>query len=263
MFGGLSGVALIVLGILQLLGSAFNPQAIINGVYQLIFGVLAIIAELRLAQVLKHFKFLTHFLGLGLFYIFIGGLALGGQWYELLVAVVVLGVGILYCLLGCFCRKFGQEDFSSFNAQSAAPSDDERQAVLHNEVPSDAYQPPVTRPIPEESQHESSLTRSSSSSSKSWQPAAVDWSAPQVTISASTTRTAAAVAGYGNMSNEQASAAASAATVVANNPYARAGAAAAARSAVAGVAAGQTQEEVKKNAVESAIQAANPFADFH
>jgi len=52
------------------------------GVYQIIFGLLILIAEARWSGLLKHFKFLTHFLGLGLFYIFVGGLALGSSWYQ-------------------------------------------------------------------------------------------------------------------------------------------------------------------------------------
>jgi hypothetical protein len=51
-------------------------------VYQIIFGLLILIAEARWSGLLKHFKFLTHFLGLGLFYIFVGGLALGSDWYQ-------------------------------------------------------------------------------------------------------------------------------------------------------------------------------------
>ena len=71
----------------------------------MIFGVIMIIAELRWVTLLKYVYFLQHYVGLGLFYIFVGGLILGDSWWMILVAVVLLAVGIVYLLLGCACRR--------------------------------------------------------------------------------------------------------------------------------------------------------------
>jgi hypothetical protein len=112
-----------------------GPRAVVNGVYQIIFGVLMIICEARWQKVLKHFKFLTHFLGLGLFYIFVGGLALGGEWYQIAVAIGLLSVGLIYVLLGICCRSMSQEGFGDGTAAghgndaSKKPADDEPQAI--------------------------------------------------------------------------------------------------------------------------------------
>ena len=64
-----------------------------------------IIAELRWVTLLKYVYFLQHYVGLGLFYIFVGGLILGDSWWMILVAIVLLAVGIVYLLLGCACRR--------------------------------------------------------------------------------------------------------------------------------------------------------------
>ena len=81
---------------------------------QIIFGLLTIVCEMRWRRALKHFQFLTHFLGLSkqphtqsffprvsgyaahvcvlrvilhqvCFYFFVGGLALGGEWYQYII----------------------------------------------------------------------------------------------------------------------------------------------------------------------------------
>ena len=71
----------------------------------MIFGLLILIAEARWAGLLKHFKFLTHFLGLAMFYLFVGGLALGGDWYQYAEAGLCLAVGIVYLILGAMCKR--------------------------------------------------------------------------------------------------------------------------------------------------------------
>lgn len=91
--------------------SAFNPRTIINAVYQIIFGLLIWIAEARWSGLLRHFKFLTHFLGLALFYIFVGGLALGGDWYQWAEAILCLVVGLVYFFLGAMCRTMADPTF--------------------------------------------------------------------------------------------------------------------------------------------------------
>lgn len=101
------GACSIAIGIYQLFSSSLNPKGVINGVYQIIFGLLIWIAEARWSGLLKHFKFLTHFLGLAMFYIFVGGLALGGEWYQYAEAGLCLLVGSIYGLLGCMCKSMG------------------------------------------------------------------------------------------------------------------------------------------------------------
>ena len=63
--GGIAGAFSIAIGLYQLIVSFANPRTIINGIYEIIFGLLIWIAEARWTGLLKHFKFLTHFIGLG------------------------------------------------------------------------------------------------------------------------------------------------------------------------------------------------------
>ena len=82
-----------------------DPRTLIANVYLLIFGLGMIIAELRLVFLLKYCYFLQHYAGLGLFYIFVGGLILNEHWWMVLVAVVLIAVGLVYLILGCMCRR--------------------------------------------------------------------------------------------------------------------------------------------------------------
>ena len=61
---------------------------------------------------------LQHYAGLGLFYIFVGGLVLGEVWWLVLVAVFLLSIGIVYLLLGCCCRKM---NIKPLHPHDAAP----------------------------------------------------------------------------------------------------------------------------------------------
>ena len=69
----------------------------------LVTGVLIMVAELRLKHLLVWFSFLLYYIGLGLFYVFLGGLASGNDWYEWIVAIIAVVVGFTYCGVGCLC----------------------------------------------------------------------------------------------------------------------------------------------------------------
>ena len=110
--GMIVGLVVMALGIYLFASLAsLNPRNSVNAIYQIIFGALIIISEFRWVRLLKYFYFLQHFLGLGLFYIYVGFLCLGGTWYQYAVAGVCLGVGLVYFILGLGCRKMGRENF--------------------------------------------------------------------------------------------------------------------------------------------------------
>jgi len=103
--GAVCGGLTIALGFISLIVfTNLDPRSVINALYQIIFGLLILLCEARLRSPLKYFAFLRHFLGLGLFYVFVGGLSLGGKWYQLAVGGVEIGLGIAYCILGMFNR---------------------------------------------------------------------------------------------------------------------------------------------------------------
>jgi len=107
--GGLCGIVIIALGIVTMVDAGGSVKAWVNGFYQICFGILIVAAELRISYVLQWFTFLTVFLGFGAFYIFVGGLALGSEWYEYVLGAIFIFVGIVYCGLACCCKRMEGE----------------------------------------------------------------------------------------------------------------------------------------------------------
>jgi len=108
--GACCGALTVALGFIALIVfPSINPRSVVNSIYEIIFGLLMLICEARLRAMLKYFAFLRHFLGLGFFYIFVGGLSLGGAWYQLAVGGVELGIGVIYCVLGLFNRQMYED----------------------------------------------------------------------------------------------------------------------------------------------------------
>jgi len=120
--GCLVGLVNIALGIYELVTSNLNPRTAINAVYSILFGIFMVIAEARWVQILKHFYFLQHFLGLGAFYLFVGGLALGGASYQYAVAAACIGIGLIYFTLGLGCRRMGHENFKQLGFRTGSKS---------------------------------------------------------------------------------------------------------------------------------------------
>jgi len=103
--GGILGLLIVILGVIGIVTiGSFDPRTFIDNCYQVLFGILIILAELRLARWLKFFTFLCSYAGLGVFYIFVGGLALGDQWYNYVLAALFVTLGIIYINIGC-CQR--------------------------------------------------------------------------------------------------------------------------------------------------------------
>jgi COPI associated protein len=71
------GVGVTASGLVVLFSLEFNVQEFVNALYQILFGLLMVAAELRFKSVLTRFNFLTSYAGLAFMYLFVGGLALG------------------------------------------------------------------------------------------------------------------------------------------------------------------------------------------
>ena len=121
--GGLLGLVVLALGIYLLVTLSLNPRTALNAVYEIIFGLLMVVAECRWTRMLRLFYFMQHFIGLGMFYIFVGGLSLGGTWYEYVVAGVCFALGLVYFTLGLGCRRMGRENFKRSGVDNALPLD--------------------------------------------------------------------------------------------------------------------------------------------
>lgn len=116
--GALVGAAISALGVYAIVLNHSDVKTVVNALYQIIFGLLIITAELRFIKLLVWFSFLVTFIGLGGFYIFVGGLALGSDWWEILIAVISCAVGLIYCSFGCCCKSIEKDDESIAIAKS-------------------------------------------------------------------------------------------------------------------------------------------------
>jgi len=147
------GCAVAAIGIYQFYLTslaAYDPnntiKDVVNALYRVIFGFLIILAELRFVRALAWFSFLTHYLGLGLFHIFIGGLALptdtANAPYDLVIAIIAGCTGGVYVLFGCACRSMEQKDekFKEAQEQNDANFDGPRKSQSNSNFNQDGSQ---------------------------------------------------------------------------------------------------------------------------
>ncbi|KAF2396532.1 COPI associated [Trichodelitschia bisporula] len=78
----------------------FGIQNVIVGIYVILFGCSTILLEIQIpAQVSRYASFMFSFLGRGLFYIFIGCVIFGDNWWKYLAGGLITLVGIGYSVL--------------------------------------------------------------------------------------------------------------------------------------------------------------------
>jgi len=102
--GCLAGAAIIGLGLYALIEDEPELQSTVGNCYRIVFGLLIIVAEFQWVKLLSWFSFLLTLIGLGAFYIFVGGLALGSAAYEIAIAVILCVIGLFYCIAGMACQ---------------------------------------------------------------------------------------------------------------------------------------------------------------
>jgi len=105
--GGCTGAAVTGLALYLLCVGHFGADQIryvIALLYAVVLGLLIILAEFRVEGVLKWFAFLMRPLGLGLFYFFVGGLILGDSVAEIIIAVFMCVIGLIYVCFAICCQ---------------------------------------------------------------------------------------------------------------------------------------------------------------
>lgn len=91
---------------------------VVLDVYRVIFGLLIIVAEFRVKYLLVCFSFLIYYIGLGFFYVFVAGFALGEEWYEYVIAIVAGCVGGMYCVVACCCANMEKSHQEAHRAEA-------------------------------------------------------------------------------------------------------------------------------------------------
>jgi len=119
--GFLVGGTIATLGLYVIItGIDTDIRDVVLDLYRVVFGLLIMTAELRLKRLLVWFSFLLYYIGLGLFYVFVGGLASGSDWYEYIIAIAAVVIGFTYCGVGCLCKDVERRQTMDLKADVAA-----------------------------------------------------------------------------------------------------------------------------------------------
>ena len=96
-------VALAIEGIVCFSICSFDIRAYILSLYYIIFGILVFLVEVNLMpQIIKYLSFMNFRAGRGLFYIFLGTIALGGEVWSIIIACLWISVGIGNLIAICY-----------------------------------------------------------------------------------------------------------------------------------------------------------------
>jgi len=100
-FGLAVSSAFIIEGFLCFSLCTANVHAYILSFYYILFGLLMLGAELKFKVIAKYFKVVESFFGKGLFYIILGTIAFGGEWWAILIGIFLIVNGIFNLVGGC------------------------------------------------------------------------------------------------------------------------------------------------------------------
>eukprot|EP01083_Nonionella_stella_P278830 948293_1 len=91
----------IVEGLLCFTMCSVNVRSYILSFYYVVFGLLSICAELKFELIHSYLFILFSYSGRGFWYIFLGSIALGGEWWAILIALFLIMLGCLNLFAGC------------------------------------------------------------------------------------------------------------------------------------------------------------------
>jgi len=94
-----TGVLMVLGGVGQII-AGIGIKTIVICIYMIIFGASTALLEFQIPpQVSRYASFMFSFLGRGLFYLFIGCVALGEKWYQWVPGTLIAIVGLGYAVL--------------------------------------------------------------------------------------------------------------------------------------------------------------------
>jgi len=93
------GILTVIVGVFSLISVTLDLKLIVNGFYEILFGGMMVLSTLRVEKVLRKIEILRGYRGLGYFCLFIGGLALGGSWFDYALAIYMFFFGFIYLYL--------------------------------------------------------------------------------------------------------------------------------------------------------------------
>jgi hypothetical protein len=88
-------------GILCFVLCSPNVRTFILSFYYLVFAVISIACELQTEFMSKYVRLLLTFSGKGLWYLFLGTIAIGSEWWSVFIAIFLIMLGLLNSYAGC------------------------------------------------------------------------------------------------------------------------------------------------------------------
>jgi len=120
--GGILAILTTFVGVWSFIGISFDIKMIVNAFYLVILGFFMLMAQLRVERFVKKLELLRNYTGLGFYYIFVGGLALGSSWYDYVLALVLVLEGCAYLYLS-LCKGIKHAPQNYEVPESKAPSE--------------------------------------------------------------------------------------------------------------------------------------------
>ncbi|EME27598.1 hypothetical protein Gasu2_40240 [Galdieria sulphuraria] len=120
-------------GVVCFIFCSINPRNVIINIYLIIFAVLIILSELGFSFLLKRFSFLDTFFGRGVFYIFVGLLAVDTHWFQILAGVFVAAYGLVLVFMSFFVDS--KLSKSPFSRQDNTQSNESHPATTDESIP--------------------------------------------------------------------------------------------------------------------------------
>lgn len=93
--GALLSAGVVVSGAVQLFTDASSVKEVVNGLYQLLLGLLLLVVEARRLGWLGMMTFLRTHTGLGAAQVFVAGLVLGSAFWQVALACGLAAVGVI------------------------------------------------------------------------------------------------------------------------------------------------------------------------
>ena len=116
----LLAVIIIAFGVFSIITLSGTPTQYMFRAYNILFGLLLIIAEFKIALILKYFNFLRRFLGKGIWCFLIASSWLNTEeWYNYAMALGFAGVGVIFIFMQFIVSEEDEDDmYKEANSRS-------------------------------------------------------------------------------------------------------------------------------------------------
>ncbi|KAL4490289.1 hypothetical protein ABPG72_004328 [Tetrahymena utriculariae] len=119
-FNIIVSIILMIFGVFRYFNLQFSidePWIVFQPAYMILFGIILLLSELKIQFVIENLKFLSNYVGRGIFIIYLSTMVTGNltggdlmKYVSIIIAVFLLVTGILYIFIQCCCKDKIEED---------------------------------------------------------------------------------------------------------------------------------------------------------